>query len=60
LFGYGSSSVSVNVSGAKAQAAELDNGRVALNFAKGNYYIVIIGPDAQKVENLANEIAGKI
>lgn len=60
LFSYGTSTRSVGVSGARAQEAKLADGRVALNFAKGNYYIVIIGPDSQKVESLANIVAKKI
>ncbi len=61
LFSYGTSTHLVNVTGAQAaQEAQLDNNRVALNFAKGDYYIVIIGPDAQDVESLANIVANKI
>lgn len=60
LFSYGTSTQSVGVNGARAQEAKLSDGRVALNFAKGNYYIVIIGPDAQNVESLANIVAKKI
>ncbi len=60
LFSYGTSTHSVDISGAKAQEDQLDYGRVALNFSKGNYYFVIIGPNAQNVEALAKNIAGKI
>ena len=60
LFNYGSSTQAVTVNGISGQEAQLDNGRVALNFAKGNYYIVVIGPDNQKVEKLAGIVAGKI
>ena len=60
LFSYGTSTHSVDISGAKAQEDQLDYGRVALNFSKGNYYFVIIGPNAQNVEVLAKNIAGKI
>jgi hypothetical protein len=60
LFNYGTTSSPVTINDARAQETKLNDGRVALNFAKGNYYIVIIGPDSSKVENLAQEIAGKI
>ena len=42
LFSYLTSGHSVDISGAKAQEDQLDYGRVALNFSKGNYYFVII------------------
>jgi hypothetical protein len=60
LFNYGTSTHSVNINGARAQEAQLDYNRVALDFAKGNYYVTIIGTDFQKVEALADLIAKKI
>ncbi|MBU6415383.1 hypothetical protein KGQ34_04065 [Patescibacteria group bacterium] len=65
LFDYGAhgnvTSHSVDIPGGRGQEAPLLNdGRIALNFAKGNYYIVIIGPNSQKVERLAVLIAEKI
>ena len=60
LFNYGGSQ-SVTIQGGRGQEGQLNgDNRIALNFAKGNYYIVIIGPTAQKVEALANIIADKI
>jgi hypothetical protein len=61
LFNYGKNGHPVSIQGAIAQEALLANDeRVALNFSKGNYYIVIIGPNKQKVESLAKIIANKI
>ncbi len=60
LFIYGTTTPVV-INGGRGQEAQLRNDtRVALNFAKGAYYIVIIGPDAQKVEALAALVAAKI
>lgn len=61
LFDYGINIHPISIRGGQGQEGQLINDtRVALNFAKGNFYIVLIGPDSQKVESLANIIAGKI
>lgn len=59
LFRYGDAVHPVVVAGARAQEGQF-YGRTALNFAKGNYYAVIIGPNTQKVEKLAEIVADKI
>lgn len=61
LFNYGISRQQFTIPGGVGQENVLANdSRVALNFAKGNYYIVIIGPDLKKIEALALIIAAKI
>jgi hypothetical protein len=59
LFNYGTNRHSVVISGGQGQEGEIGR-RVALNFSKGHYYIVIIGPNSKKVEALASLIASKI
>jgi len=60
LFSYGTSTHSVFINGTSAQEGKLADGRTALNFSKGTYYLVIIGPNAKKVEALAVLLAAKI
>ncbi|MBU6370980.1 MAG: hypothetical protein KGH93_02060 [Patescibacteria group bacterium] len=61
LFPYGTSTRLVGVSGARAaQESAVSAGRIALDFSKGDYYFVVIGPNAADVLSLANIIAAKI
>ncbi len=59
LYAYASSSQAFEISGGQGKEGSLADGRTAINFIKGNDYFVIIGPDAQKIENLARELADK-
>ena len=60
LFKYSADSHDFSVSGAPGKEATLADGRIAVNFLKSYNYVVVIGPNQQKVEALAIEIAGKI
>ena len=57
---YGSDVHSFIIPGGVGQEATMTDGRVAINFIKGHNYVVIIGPNPQKIENLAALVAGKI
>jgi hypothetical protein len=61
LFNYGISRQPFTIPGGTGEEAVLSGDpRTALNFSKGDFYFVIIGPDSKKVEALALIIAGKI
>jgi hypothetical protein len=60
LFNYGTARHPFSISGGTAQEGKLADGRIALNFLKGQYYVVIIGPIQQNIETLARIIAKKI
>ena len=61
LFSYGTDTRAFAISGGVGQEADFADGeRVALNFSKGIYYVVIIGPNSQKIEALARIVAAKI
>ena len=61
LFNYGTAIHQISIIGSRAQEGKLaGDTRTAVNFAKGNFYVVVFGPDSQKVETLAAIIANKI
>jgi len=60
LFNYGADSHPFSISGGTGQEATMADGRVAINFVKNNNYVVVIGPNQQKIEALAQIMAGKI
>jgi hypothetical protein len=61
LFSYGSSRQPFAIQGGTGEEAVLNSDtRTAINFSKGDYYVVIIGPTAANVEALAAIVAGKI
>lgn len=64
LFQYGNDSHDFNISGGLAKEATMADGRTAINFLKaahaGSHYVVLIGPNQNKLEKLAADLAAKI
>ena len=60
LFNYGVDSHYFALAGISAQEATMLDGKVAINFIKGNNYVIVMGPDKKKIETFALAIAAKI
>ncbi len=57
---YGTNNSDFTINGGIGKEGTMSDDRVAINFFKGNNYVVIIGPDKQKIEQLATIVANKI
>ncbi len=60
LFTYGSDSHDFAIPGGRGKEGAMFDGRTAINFVKNNHYIVIVGPNREKIEALALAVANKI
>ncbi len=60
LFKYGANSRAFQISSGAGKIATITDGRTAINFIKGDHYVVVIGPDQARVEALATALANKI
>jgi len=60
LYVYGTSSHPFDIVGGRGQEGTMFDGRIAINFIKGNNYTVIMGPNRQKIEALAQLVVQKV
>jgi len=57
---YGSNSQAFAIIGGQGKEGTMFDGRIAINFVKNGHYVVVFGPNKQKIEALANLVAQKI
>lgn len=57
---YGSDSHAFSIAGGQGKEGAMFDGRVTVSFVKNGHYDVIMGPNRQKIEALANLMAQKV
>jgi hypothetical protein len=57
---YGSNSHAFDIAGGQGKEGIMFDARITINFVKNGHYVVIIGPNKQKIEALASLASQKI